>query len=151
MTNETEVEVTRVYERGGYRINHPRKAGLSLEQRAFQMWAVHPDDLKAMGMSREQFFLAHLETVLASRATDTALAEELRALDANATPGPWNHLGYCGQDGNIHGPRQNPIARLSSGVTSTETGHTCYANAALIVALKNNLPRILAVLEGKRT
>lgn len=71
--------------------------------------------------------------------------EELERLHEAATPGPWNHLGYCGQDGNIHGPRQTPIVRLSAGVTSAETGHQCYANAALIAALRNALPDIIVM------
>jgi hypothetical protein len=36
---------------------------MSLKERAFQMWAVHPKDLDEMGLTREQFFLAHLKQV----------------------------------------------------------------------------------------
>lgn len=65
-------------------------------------------------------------------------AEKLAALSEAATQGVWNHLGYCGQDGNIQGPRQEQIASLSSAWgKSNQTGHQCFANAAFIVALVN--------------
>lgn len=64
--------------------------------------------------------------------------DQLAALDRAATQGVWNHLGYCGQDGNIQGPRQEQIASLSSAWgKSDQTGHQCFANAAFIVALVN--------------
>ena len=44
---------------GRYLIQHP-SAPMSLEQRAWEMWAVHPLDLDFFKMSREEFFLAHL-------------------------------------------------------------------------------------------
>ena len=62
----------------------------------------------------------------------------LEQLSAAATQGEWNHLGYCGQDGNIQGPRQEQIASLSSAWgKSDQTGHQCFANAKFIVALVN--------------
>jgi hypothetical protein len=39
---------------------------MSDEQRAWEMWAVHPLDLDRMGLSREEFFLAHLRAAKAS-------------------------------------------------------------------------------------
>lgn len=47
-----------------YLIERPTAPLLTLEERAFQMWAVHPSDLDEFGMTREQFFLAHLNAVL---------------------------------------------------------------------------------------
>lgn len=68
----------------------------------------------------------------------TDLAKTLAELSAKATQGEWNHLGYCGQDGNIQGPRQEQIASLSSAWgKSNQTGHQCFANAKFIVSLVN--------------
>jgi hypothetical protein len=44
---------------GRYLIQDPALP-MSDEQRAWEMWAVHPLDLDRMGLSREEFFLAHL-------------------------------------------------------------------------------------------
>lgn len=66
------------------------------------------------------------------------LAKTLDELSKGATQGNWNHLGYCGQDGNIQGPRQEQIASLSSAWgKSDQTGHQCFANAKFIVAIVN--------------
>jgi hypothetical protein len=46
---------------GRYLIHHPSTA-MSDEQRAWEMWAVHPMDLVHFKMSRQEFFLEHLKT-----------------------------------------------------------------------------------------
>jgi hypothetical protein len=74
------------------------------------------------------------------------IAAQIEALAAKATARPWNHLGYCGQDAVIQGPRQMPIGTMISGKSSGETGHQCYDNAALAVLLVNNLPAIVTAL-----
>lgn len=76
--------------------------------------------------------------------------EKLRGLLARATAGPWNHLGYCGQDGTIQGHRQEVVASLSSAWgKSDQTGFQCFDNAALIVALRNSADALLSELERK--
>ena len=46
---------------GYYVIQHP-DTDMSDEQRAWEMWAVHPSDLDRMGFkTRELFFLAHIK------------------------------------------------------------------------------------------
>jgi len=47
---------------GRYLIQSPDET-MTIEDRAFQMWAVHPSDLDGLGMSREEFYLAHLKAV----------------------------------------------------------------------------------------
>ena len=43
---------------------------MPLEQRAFEMWAVHPSQIKAMGYAtREEFYLAHLKGAAAHGGT----------------------------------------------------------------------------------
>jgi hypothetical protein len=47
-------------EPGRYVIHDPKEL-MTPEQRAFEMWAVHPADLQEMGMTREEFFAAHIK------------------------------------------------------------------------------------------
>jgi hypothetical protein len=53
---------------GRYHIDHPNTPSLTLAERAFQMWAVHPWDLVDMGLTREEFFRAHLDALVAQAA-----------------------------------------------------------------------------------
>lgn len=69
---------------GRYKIQHPDTA-MSNEQRAWEMWAVHPTDLRNMGLNREEFFLAHLRAAALSKPTpvEAGLREALeQAADA---------------------------------------------------------------------
>lgn len=81
--------------------------------------------------------------------------EKLRALDAKATPGPWAFSPYgdenkCGI-GVVMDENDEPIA----GLDDTEDGIVVesvapevegHANAAIIAAMRNALPRLLAML-----
>lgn len=52
---------------GRYLIRHPSEA-MTPEERAFEMWAVHPGDLDGFDMTREMFFHAHLTAAMAAAA-----------------------------------------------------------------------------------
>lgn len=55
--------MTPVSSPGRYLIQDP-STPMDLETRAFQMWAVHPLDLDALGFkTRQDFYLAHLKAV----------------------------------------------------------------------------------------
>lgn len=58
------VDKTRHPDRPGYYLIHHPCVEMSHEQRAWEMWAVHPTDLKTFGMTREEFFLAHLKAAI---------------------------------------------------------------------------------------
>lgn len=47
---------------GRYIIFDPKKE-MDAEERAFQMWAVHPSDLDKMGLTRQEFYKLHLLAV----------------------------------------------------------------------------------------
>ena len=76
------------------------------------------------------------------------LIEELKRLHAEATPGPW-----VSRDGvtNIFGPQRRMVA-LASAYSTNVNEDRCAAenaaNAALILALRNALPAIIAQLEA---
>jgi len=78
----------------------------------------------------------------------TELIEELKRLHAEATPGPW-----VSRDGvtNIFGPQRRMVA-LASAYSTNVNEDRCAAenaaNAALILALRNALPAIIARLEA---
>lgn len=48
---------------GRYAIAHPSSA-MTVKQRAWEMWAVHPSDLDGFEMTREEFYLAHLRAAI---------------------------------------------------------------------------------------
>ncbi len=50
---------------GYYLIQHPNTPMIP-EQRAWEMWAVHPSDLDGFDMTREAFFLAHIRAAIAT-------------------------------------------------------------------------------------
>jgi hypothetical protein len=84
------------------------------------------------------------------------MIEELRTLAEKATPGPWRvgNGGYShGAEFEIETAEDDAIyvAGVPWGDKRVEpdipTHHTAQANAALIVALVNNLPAILAAAE----
>jgi hypothetical protein len=45
----------------GRNVIHDPKEFMTPEQRAFEMWVVHPLDLDRLSMTREEFYLAHLK------------------------------------------------------------------------------------------
>lgn len=82
-----------------------------------------------------------------------ALADELERLHSAATPGPWKFVSYCGTD--VIGSGDNPRGKIvfqpndevEIGWNTDRLGPgTMEANAAMIVALRNNLPTILTTL-----
>jgi predicted membrane protein len=49
----------------GGNVIHDPAAPLTIDQRVFEMWAVHPSDLDALGFqTRQAFFKAHFESHL---------------------------------------------------------------------------------------
>jgi alpha-amylase/alpha-mannosidase (GH57 family) len=49
---------------GGNDIRHPDER-MTVDERSFQMWAVHPKDLDELGFrTRQAFFTAHLEAAI---------------------------------------------------------------------------------------
>jgi hypothetical protein len=65
---------------GGHNIRHPSEQ-MAVDERSFQMWAVHPKDRDELGFrTRQAFFSAHLEA---------AILQATLEPDAPAqTPGP---------------------------------------------------------------
>ena len=86
----------------------------------------------------------------------TILEDELERLAEKATPGPWDFVtGDMNSDVCVHGPNHanEMIAELTSSLAEklralSSISTPDAANAALIVALRNNLP---AILEALRT
>ena len=78
----------------------------------------------------------------------TELIEELKRLHAEATPGPWvSREGVT----NIFGPQRRMVAIASAYSTNVNEDRCAAenaANAALILALRNALPAIIAQLEA---
>lgn len=54
---------------GRFLIRHPDEL-MSIEDRAFEMWAVHPSDIDGFGMSREDFYAAHLRAAIRQGTTE---------------------------------------------------------------------------------
>jgi hypothetical protein len=78
----------------------------------------------------------------------TDLTERLRELDAKATAGPWAEIQHFPHQSNI--PVESVPGEVEvCDVTTGEGGATDedYANAALIVLLRNSVPQILSSLE----
>ena len=60
--------------RGGYLIYDPRKP-MTPQERAAQMWRVHPVDIKYLGFAtREEFYLAHMLQASAEAAAAERMA-----------------------------------------------------------------------------
>ena len=81
---------------------------------------------------------------------ETVLTDKLKALAEKATPGPWNaDSGVCIADAQdlpcIIDEHRSLVASTWDDGRSIEQAE---ANAALIVALVNNLPTILTALES---
>ena len=75
-----------------------------------------------------------------------ALLAEMRALDAKATPGPWDTEG--GKHGaSVRSSRTRRYVAKTTGLAIPKA--ECDANADLIAALRNALPRLLRELERK--
>lgn len=55
---------------GRFLIRHPDEP-MSIEDRAFEMWAVHPLDLDSFGIERrEDFYAAHLRAAIRQGTTE---------------------------------------------------------------------------------
>ena len=83
----------------------------------------------------------------------TLTSTRLRGLDAAATPGPWSDDATDPGDVVLWGPRDGGDDRFLANVGAEQVSRVGVAfdidaaNAALIVAMRNDLPRILAALE----
>ena len=70
-------------------------------------------------------------------------ASALKAIADAATPGPWSHNNGDGYTAFIvEGPEGEPVAKCSFGPYEGST------DAALIAAMRNALPKLLAVVEA---
>ena len=83
----------------------------------------------------------------AQMAAPDALAAELAALDAKATPGPWDVVEYNDAESlAIHDRPRNWRVCFMATPGSVGSMEAILASADLIVALRNNLPAIIASL-----
>jgi hypothetical protein len=79
------------------------------------------------------------------------LSEELKALAEKATPGPWGAAPVVPMAKNyfyLVGNREGNNAEKEIGTIGPSLAPSTEANAALIVALVNNLPAILSALSA---
>lgn len=79
--------------------------------------------------------------------TPSELAAELRRLEAGATPGPWEIGLDQHEQSNLYGPVGEWLALLPHQCVGA-LQMIAQTHAELIVALRNNLPTILAALEA---
>ncbi len=85
-----------------------------------------------------------------------SLVDELERLDRMATEGPWElqdgcswrRIGTPGKDGNVLCPSTYSSTDKHPDLTAGR-GEDLYANLKLIIALRNNLPDILASLRSR--
>ena len=84
----------------------------------------------------------------------TTLADELERLGKEATPGEWSCVDNSWEFSTIYDPNGSVLASVPIHSLTTEETQDQYepikeANAALIVALRNNLPTILSALRER--
>lgn len=71
--------------------------------------------------------------------------EELKQLNAMATPGPWLR-----NEANVFGPNHNGPDNIVVADCGNSWSQPAIADAALIVAMRNTLPLLLAEIERQR-
>lgn len=74
------------------------------------------------------------------------LADELEGLLKDATKGPWEARLRFGRQTTVSGRQRYPICDTGTAPYAEANNRREETNAALIVALRNNLPAILSAL-----